>query len=383
MADISELKALQEKVRQRNKEIILKEQELSEAIKQKNTAEEELNKMRQKLAILERANQITPPEIKKEKQEEQREILEANKAKQVKDDEYSKRKESMRSLVVPSKVPQHLLASIRAQDKKIGEMLQNKGLIEKSVWQRAMSYQDKYGGTLTQYLLAYGHIEENQLAECLCEYFKIPYLPLSRYDISGEVKRSIPEDIIERYLVIPVDKAGNMITVVMGDPSDAKAIHAIEEITGCSVRPLVGLFSEIISALESYYHVKNKGKKSFPFFIESESYTGLERRNSVRLNAALDIEVPVEGSYKRFITKNVSRDGLDFDAEISLPVGSILPIWVHLPLHFNALPIKAIMKAIEVVPLVNNKFEIHLGIIKISKKGLNTIIEFASLNKQK
>ena len=288
------------------------------------------------------------------------------------------------SLGVGAELPRDLIPYVQEQEAKIGELLLSNGLIEESLWQKAISYQKQHkGSSLVQYLLAYGHLKEDQLAESLCDYFKIPYLPLAKYEIPEEVIQQVPQDILERYLVIPVFQSGNIINVVMGNPFDAKAIRALEETTGFKVRPFVGLYSEIIATLKVYVRFKKEGSGKYPFLVETKSYSGLERRESVRIDAALDIEFLAEGGYKRSVTKNVSRDGFCFEAEISLPVGSIFPIMVYLPVHINPLPIKVITKVVKVIPLEGNKFELRLRTIKITKEDLNKVISFASANKQK
>lgn len=288
------------------------------------------------------------------------------------------------NLGVTGDLPQDLIPYVQEQEKKIGELLLSSGIIEESLWQKAINYQKQHkGSSLVQYLLAYEHLKEEQLAECLCDYFKIPYLPLSKYEIPEEVIKSIPQDVIERYLVIPVFKSGNIINVVMANPFDAKAIRAIENTTGCKVRPFVGIFSEILSTIKVYVHLQGEGSEKYPFLVETKSYKGLERRESVRIDAALDIEYLSEGGYKRSVTKNVSRDGFCFEADMSLPIGSIFPLMVYLPVHINPLPIKVITRVVKIVPRSENKFEIRLNTVKIDKEELNKIIEYATQNKGK
>ncbi|MFC1804733.1 PilZ domain-containing protein, partial [Candidatus Omnitrophota bacterium] len=278
---------------------------------------------------------------------------------------------------------QKVQQTAQQNDKEIGNILLSKKIISRNILGRAMEYQSEYGGTITQYLLAFGYIDEGKLAQCLCEHFKLPYLPLSACDISKEVIRVVPQDIAEKHLLIPVDKIGNTITVVMQNPLDTKAINALKDATGCDVRPFVGVVSEIIMALEYYYHVKPKGKKKLPFFVESKAYVGLERRNSVRLKAELEISFPVQGHDKKTKTKDVSRDGFFFELDIPLPIGSILPIEVRLPQQFSPAPVTALTKVVKVLRLEEKIFEIHVMTTEISKKGLAAIIECASADSSK
>ena len=442
MVDKAELKALQEKFDQLNREVTAKDKELSEALAQKADAEESVKKSAEEQANLKQEyenklqglvdrkeferlreeNQKLNTEIiakeeelslvleerkatgkkpakaskdlqlpetlsakaKSKEQAGQKEIPETDKSGKLKGGAYPKAPDPELTLSIAGELPKDLIPYVQEQEKKIGDLLRSTGLIEESLWQKALNYQKQHrSSSLIHYLLAYEYLKEEQLAECLCDYFKIPYLPLSKYEIPDEVVKLIPQDILEKYLVIPVYKSGNIINVVMGNPFDAKAIRAIEEITGCKVRPFVGLFSEIIATLKVYVRLKSEGSDKYPFFVESKSYTGLERRESVRIDAALDIEFLAEGGYKRSVTKNVSRDGFCFEAEMSLPMGSIFPIMVYLPVHINPLPIKVITKVVKIIPLADSRFELRLSTIKISKEELNKIIEFATLSNEK
>ena len=117
---------------------------------------------------------------------------------------------------------------------------------------KALAYQSQCGGSVTQYLLAYGYIDERQLAQCLCTQFGVPYLPLTSYDISEEIIKLVPVDIAQKYWLIPVDRRGDSLMVVMIDPLDTKATKELEDITGYKVMPFVGIISEIVEALEIY-----------------------------------------------------------------------------------------------------------------------------------
>jgi hypothetical protein len=271
--------------------------------------------------------------------------------------------------------------------KKIGEILLAHNLITKDMLNRALEYQDQCGCSITQYLLAYGYIDEHQLAQCLCTQFGIPYLPLTSYDISDEIIKLVPADIAQKYWLIPVDRRGDALMVVMIDPLDAKAVKEVEDVTGYKVMPFVGIISEIVEALEVYYKIRvrereAKNEKAPPFFINTRTYKGIERRRSIRFKTKIDIRFPVNGYYKTSQTVNVSRGGLSFESEDALSVGSIIPVEIILSKSFSPLPILAIMQVVRAVLLDNNRFEICVKVIKISKQELTTLIEYASIHNE-
>ena len=277
----------------------------------------------------------------------------------------------------------HHQLSREQKKKKLGEILLEQGLVTKEALDKALVYQEKTGYNLSQYLLAYGHIDQAQLAQCLCTQFSIPYIPLRSYNIPDEIIKLVPVDVAEKYWLIPIERTGNFLMVAMADPFDSKAIEKVEEVTGCIVQPFVSILSEIMDALEAYYKVAvkekyTKGKITAPFFVDTEAYKGPERRDSVRFKAAVDIYYPIEGLYKTSKTKDVSRGGFSFEADAALTIGALIPLQIDLPRDVNNLPITAIIQIIRIIALTNKKFEIGVKIIKISKQELDIILDYAS-----
>lgn len=267
--------------------------------------------------------------------------------------------------------------------KKLGEILLEQGLVTKEALDKALVYQEKTGYNLSQYLLAYGHIDQAQLAQCLCTQFSIPYIPLRSYNIPDEIIKLVPVDVAEKYWLIPVERTGNFLMVAMADPFDSKAIEKVEEVTGCIVQPLVSILSEIMDALEAYYKIVIKEKDSqgrivAPFFVDTEAYKGPERRDSIRFKAAVDICYPVEGLYKTSKTKDVSKSGFLFESNIVLGIGALITLQINLPKNITPLPIAAIVQVIRITALKNNNFNIGVKTIKISKQEMELILDYAA-----
>jgi len=302
---------------------------------------------------------------------------------------YERIKESLYpARLEPAKPQNQPETSASQKKKKIGEILLSHSLISKEMLDKAIAYHEQSGCSITQYLLAYGYIDEHQLAQCLCTQFGIPYLPLTSYDISDEIIKLVPVDIAQKYWLIPVDKRGDSLMVVMIDPLDAKAIKEVEDVTDYKVMPFVGIISEIIEALEIYYKIsvretESKSAKTLPFFINTQSYKGLERRRSIRFQTKIDIQFAVNGQYKKSQTKNISRGGLSFESEEALPAGLIMALEVDLPKTFSPLPILAVTQVVRAIQMERNKFEVSVKIIKISKQELSTLLEYASIREEK
>ena len=361
-----------------------KEQELEKMRAQSLTLEGELKEKNAELEFLKKENK----ELSLKSKDLYEQAKKVKKEKEVFDNvsavDEKKDKESpapLQEKVVKKESPPEVGRGGKKQ--KIGEVLLAHNLISKDVLDKAVEYQAKIGGNVTQYLLAYGHIDEGDLAQCLCTQFSIPYLPLSSYKVPEEIIKLVPVDLAEKYWLIPIDRVDNFLTVVMADPLDLKAIKEVEEVTGCKVQPFVGVLSEIMEALKGYYNVvieedEKQTKRRIPFFIDTNTYQGIERRNSLRFKAQIGISYPVENQYKESKTTDVSRTGFLFESDSPLPVGSLVTLQVDLPKDYSHLPIAVIVQVVRVEPLKNNKYAVGVKMIKISKEELSAILEYAS-----
>lgn len=268
-------------------------------------------------------------------------------------------------------------------DKRVVQILWERRIITREIWDKAIDHQKRNGGTLVQFLLQYGYVNEKQLAQCVSSQFKIPYLPLGAYEISDETVKAIPVDIAEKYWVMPVEKQGRTLMVVMINPLDTQVIKELEEITGLDIVPFVGIISEISAALRSYYQIfvrdqEAPASKAPVYFIDTKAYTGAERRKSVRYNAKIDVSFPIEGRYKKSKTFNVSREGFAFPCDESLPVGTVLTLEVNLPTGYSPLPISAVTQVVRCIQRQGGVFEIGVRILKISKQEVGIIVNYAS-----
>lgn len=275
----------------------------------------------------------------------------------------------------------NLVKEQKEQDKKrIGNILLQHNLITKDILDRALEHQNLHGGSLTQYLLHYGYIDEKQLAYCLCSQFRVPYLPLASYDISEDIIQLIPTDIAEKYWVLPVEKQGNALTVVMIDPLDTKLINELETLTGLTIIPFVGIISEIASALQTYYKlfIKDKAERMPPFFIDTKTYIGKERRNSIRYLARIDVQFPAQGYYVKSQTVDVSRDGFALRSERSIPVGTVITLEINLPQEISAFPIAVVGQIARCSSKENDQFELGFKTLKISREEVGSIINYVT-----
>ncbi len=138
-------------------------------------------------------------------------------------------------------------------NKQLGELLIDFGVINPSQLEKALETQKLKGGLVGELLVDLGFAKEEDIAQALTVQYGFPYLPLSSYDINAEILSLIPVKIARQYVLIPIDRIGSNLTLVMANPLNAKAVEDAEVASGCNVQVFVSTSSDIKKAIEKYY----------------------------------------------------------------------------------------------------------------------------------
>lgn len=167
---------------------------------------------------------------------------------------------------------------------KVGEILIKEGLITEEDLERAIEYQQKNGGKLGDVLIAMGLVTEKEIAAALGKQLGIPYVSIS----SGKLKPAedqnleqlIPEEIARKYLVLPISRTFNSLTLAVVDPLDFVVIDNIRKITGCEINPVITTKGELLQAIDEFYGPRDVFReaiqKSYEVKDVATSTTGIE-----------------------------------------------------------------------------------------------------------
>ena len=157
------------------------------------------------------------------------------------------------------------------QDRKLGQLLVEEGLISQDDLSRALAEQKSSGRRLGEILLELGLIDEVNLLRVLARQHRTQYLTtkkLSELNIPEAIIRLIPEHICEKNQLFPIQykSSDKTLVIAMSDPSNVEALDEVRFVSGISnVKPLVALSSAIESAIRKWY----KGDPS-AFAVELE-----------------------------------------------------------------------------------------------------------------
>ncbi|OGX17332.1 MAG: hypothetical protein A3K83_01350 [Omnitrophica WOR_2 bacterium RBG_13_44_8b] len=247
------------------------------------------------------------------------------------------------------------MVPLRILRKRIGDLLLERRIITQQQLARALEEQKNKGGYVSQHLIALGFATELDIATCLSNQYNFAYLPLKNYVISQDVLDTIPLKWIRIYTLLPVDKIGNTLSVVMADPLNEGVIEMLQQITGCEVMVFISTYSELDEAITRYFKHKLKDLEKHIIepkdlekirtvnqFVQTKAYAGAERREYVRVKKELDVffyyhDSTFQGrtndiSYGgvSFVSEDKGCGGLSFSSNIFMPLNTSLACKIHL-----------------------------------------------------
>lgn len=134
----------------------------------------------------------------------------------------------------------------------VGALLQKAELVSERDVDRALERQAREGGRLLRNLFALGAISRPALYRFLASQ-GVPTLSPLNCRVSTDVIELLPPEFVVQHEMIPVDRMGPMMTVVMLYPWDRDAIRAAESLTGLRVNAFLCDGDEFATAYHRFY----------------------------------------------------------------------------------------------------------------------------------
>ncbi len=136
---------------------------------------------------------------------------------------------------------------------KLGEILVRENLISQQHLREALDYQREHGGRLGYNLVKLGLVSDDMITAVLSRQYGIPSVNLELFHIDESVLRLIPQDVAQKYSVLPLSRVGATLTLAMVDPTNVFAMDDIKFMTGLNVEPVVVAEASVAQAIAKYY----------------------------------------------------------------------------------------------------------------------------------
>jgi len=136
---------------------------------------------------------------------------------------------------------------------KLGEILVRENLISPQHLREALDYQREHGGRLGFTLVKLGLVSDDMITAVLARQYGIPSVNLELFHIDQSVLRLIPQEVAQKYSVLPLSRVGATLTLAMVDPTNVFAMDDVKFMTGLNVEPVVVAEASVQQAIAKYY----------------------------------------------------------------------------------------------------------------------------------
>jgi type IV pilus assembly protein PilB len=136
---------------------------------------------------------------------------------------------------------------------KLGEILVRENLISPQHLREALDYQREHGGRLGYNLVKLGLVSDEMITAVLSKQYGIPSVNLELFHVDEQVLQLIPQEVAQKYSVLPLSRVGASLTLAMVDPTNVFAMDDIKFMTGLNVEPVVVAEASVQQAIARYY----------------------------------------------------------------------------------------------------------------------------------
>ncbi len=146
---------------------------------------------------------------------------------------------------------------MRKTSGSLGESLVEEGLLRADQLRQIEAEMKRTGEPLQRVLRRLHFIDEKKLVQFLSDKFRLPLVEITHQIIRSDVLKLIPQETARKFLVFPIMKIGNRLTLASCDPFNLTLLDQLRLNVGLEIEPVLATEDEIRRAIEQYYGVKS------------------------------------------------------------------------------------------------------------------------------
>jgi type IV pilus assembly protein PilB len=109
----------------------------------------------------------------------------------------------------------------------LGEIIYKTGLVKKEALIEAIKASKSNHKRLGEILLDKGLIDEENLTKAIAKQFGLEYINPETATISPEAAKALPEELVKKHNIIPMDMSNGRLKLIISDPTDLEMMDAI------------------------------------------------------------------------------------------------------------------------------------------------------------
>jgi type IV pilus assembly protein PilB len=137
--------------------------------------------------------------------------------------------------------------------KKVCRILVKDGKLDKDQTASLLEEALKSKQSLTELLIKKDVLSEGELLASMSRAANFPPIDLSKLSVNREILDGITVEVATDYLIYPIERIGNILTIAIANPFDVVKLDDIRIITQCQLRPVISTVESITQAIQTGY----------------------------------------------------------------------------------------------------------------------------------
>ncbi len=192
--------------------------------------------------------------------------------------------------------------------KKLGEMLMEAGLIDDLQLSSALGQQRQWGGRLASTLINMGIVDEHSIATVLEKKLGHKCILLKNMKVSPRALKTVKPDIVTKYRILPLDSDEKTLTIAMSDPDDLKTIDELSFALGLEIKAVFAIESSINDAIAQHYTgTTSGGKRHIPDTKRSPESVQITMNEIPRQNKTYPPDLLIEAISEILVEKGIIK----------------------------------------------------------------------------
>lgn len=166
--------------------------------------------------------------------------------------------ENVVALMLKMSVPEVTVGNFGSAEDYIIQMLVDLKLVsEEQIANAKEAVEALQYSNAIEAMVASGLISKENIYKALAGHFGMDFVDLCRIEIAENVIKVVPRHVARRYMIVPIKKEGNTITIALSNPMDVDTLDSLRYVLKMDVEGVVATPDEIEDALKKYYPGEN------------------------------------------------------------------------------------------------------------------------------
>jgi general secretion pathway protein E len=194
------------------------------------------------------------------------------------------------------------------------DLVVERGKLDRAEAQKLLPFKNDWSG-LKKKLLESHAIDERELCQLMSDALGVPFVPFDQFPKEPLFLSGLSASFMRQGQFLPVEMSGGQLTVITHDPLDFYTFDAIRMATGLKVKPLIGMETEIVEALQQLYGVGETTMEKIMEDIDNIPEYQADDEEDIDHLRDLASEAPVIRLVNLIITKAIDLKASDIHFE--------------------------------------------------------------------